>query len=114
MNTRGMTVNPVNSVALRAGSLAIAAISAGPRRRPADAADEGHPTRAPLSLDPSNPLGCHHHRVCPSRGPIGYCSAPSNPRRCRLAALANVSMAIIHEPHWLGRSAAVRVPTWLR
>ena len=73
MNTRGMTVNPVNSVALRAGSLAIAAISAGPRRRPADAADEGHPTRAPLSLDPSNPLGCHHHRVCPSRGPIGYC-----------------------------------------
>lgn len=73
MNTRGVPANPANSVPLRTGSLASHAISADLGRRPADEVDERHPTQAPLGLDPSNPLGYHYHKVCPSRGPIGHC-----------------------------------------
>lgn len=74
MNARGAAFNPVDGVDVQAGSLAAAAISAGLRRRPADG---GYRTRSPLSLDTANPLGCHYHTVCPSRGPIGYCDVCS-------------------------------------
>lgn len=75
--TRGVAFSPVESFNVHAGSRANAAIGAGPRRRPANGAGGGYPTLAPLDSDRANPLGCHDHTVCPSRGPIGYCDVSS-------------------------------------
>lgn len=72
MTTFGMIAEPIIGLTHQIRSLDGAVASAGPRRRPADGR---YPEQAPFRLDPSYPLGCQYHGVCPGRGPIGSCDS---------------------------------------
>lgn len=43
------------------------------KHEPSIAVLDIYPAQPLPTAEGSNPLGCKHHRVCPSRGPIGTC-----------------------------------------